>query len=61
MNKNYLRIYIFTIIPASILFFLNFEGTRDSALFLLFCGMFMTFLEWKQDDGRVKIFIDKFF
>ncbi|WP_418180558.1 hypothetical protein ACNSOL_00015 [Aliarcobacter lanthieri] len=62
MKKSYLKIYILTIIPAAILFMSNLEGSKEAAIFLLFCGFFLTFLNWKKDsDWRVRDFIDKAF
>jgi hypothetical protein len=40
----------------------NLEGSKEAAMFLLFGGLFLTFLNWKKDsDWRVRDFIDKAF
>ncbi|KLE01840.1 hypothetical protein L5F43_03770 [Aliarcobacter butzleri] len=62
MKKSYLKIYILTIIPAAIFFMSNLEGSKEAAVFLLFGGFFLTFLNWKKNsDCRVKDFINRVF
>jgi hypothetical protein len=62
LNKNYFKIYLFTIIPAAILFISGLDKSKEASLFLLFGGLLLTFLNWKKDsDWRVKDFINKVF
>lgn len=62
LRKSYLKIYILTIIPAAVFFISNLEGSKETAVFLLFGGFFLTFLNWKKDsDSRVKDFINRVF
>jgi len=40
----------------------NLEGSKEAAVFLLFGGFFLTFLNWKKNsDCRVKDFINRVF
>ena len=61
MKKNYLIIITTVNIFASILFFSNIGNSKEASILLLLGGLFLTFLEWKKDNYRVKDFIDRFF